>query len=99
MERNDDTNREIQDNSGKERFNNFKKQIEKQAARLFEKMDRKIKLLMKVPEEMTSEHKYLEKRKAQGSSKSIRTSIECQKDINVQLASRHQHCTKNEVFN
>ena len=94
MERNDDANREIQDNNRKERFNNFK-----QAARLFEKMDRKIKLLMKVPEEMTSKHKYLEKREAQGSSKTIRTSIECQKDINVQLASRHQHCTKNEVFN
>ena len=62
MERNDDTNREIQDSSGKERFNNFKKQIEKQVAKLFEKMDRKSELLMKVLEEMTSEHKCLEKK-------------------------------------
>lgn len=62
MERTDDTNREIQDSSGKERFNNFKKQIEKQAAKLFEKMDRKSELLMKVLEEMNSDHKCLEKK-------------------------------------
>lgn len=62
MEQTDDTNREIQDSSGKERFNNFKKQIVKQAAKLFEKMDRKSELLMKVLEEMTSEYKCLEKK-------------------------------------
>ena len=75
MERNDDTNKEIQDSSGGKRFNNFKKQIEKQAARLFEKIDRKVELLMKVLDEITSEHKYLEKGETQGSSKTTRTSV------------------------
>ena len=78
MGRTDDTNREIQNSSVKEKFNNFKKQVEKQAAKLFEKIDRKVKLLMKLLEEMTSSHKYLEKREAQGSSKTTRTSVSIQ---------------------
>ena len=94
MERNDDTNREIQDRSGKERFNNFKKQIETKMAKLFEKMERKAERLMKVLKEITSEHQYLENREARGSSKTTRGSAECPKDINLQLTSRHQQCTK-----
>ena len=40
-------------------------------------MDRKFDGLMKVLDEMTYEHKYLEKEKVQGSSKRAGTSVEC----------------------
>ena len=43
---------------------------------------------MKALQEMTSKHKYFEQREAQGSSKRTRTSAECLKDNNLELAIR-----------
>ena len=48
-------------------------------------MDRKFDGLIKVLNEMTSEHKYLEIGDVQGSSEKIRTSFECYKDSKLQI--------------
>ena len=40
-------------------------------------MGRKLESLMKVLDEITYEHKYIEKEDVQGSSKRARTSVEC----------------------
>ena len=53
-------------------------------------MDKKLESLMKVLDEITYQHKYIEKEDVQGSSKRARTSVECPKDNNLELASRHQ---------
>ena len=53
-------------------------------------MDRKFDSLMKVLDEITYEHKYLEKEEVQGSSKRARTSVKSSKDNNLELASWHQ---------
>ena len=45
---------------------------------------------MKVLEDMTSKHKYLEKGEALGSRNRTRTSTECPKNNNLELSSRHQ---------
>ena len=71
-------------------YNILKKQTGQQAARLPEKVDRKFEGLMKVLVEITYKHKYLEKEEVQGNSKRARTSVECPKDNNFELASRHQ---------
>lgn len=85
MDRSNDINTIIQDSSWKERFSNPKKETEQQAARLSEKMDRTFNNFMKLFEEVAFEHKYLEKREAQGSSKRTRNWIECPKDIKIEL--------------
>ena len=53
-------------------------------------MERKFGGLLKVLEEMISEHRYLTKTGGQGSNKRARTLVECTKDGNLYLASRHQ---------
>ena len=53
-------------------------------------MGRKLEGSMKALNEATYKHKYLEKEEVQGSSKKARTSVECPKDSNLELASRHQ---------
>ena len=92
MEQTEDTNRKMEDNSFKESFNNVKKQIENQVVRFLQKIDRKFEGLTKALEETTSMYKNLEKGEAQGSSKTARTSVECAKDSNRELVSRHQVC-------
>ena len=59
-------------------------------------MDRTFDGLTKVLDKILYEHKYLEKEEVQGSSKRDRTSVECPKDNNLELASRHQ--LSDEVF-
>ena len=53
-------------------------------------MERKFGGLLEVLEEMISEHKCLIKMGGQGSNKKTRTLVECTKDDNLYLASRHQ---------
>ena len=85
MDRTNDTNIIIQDSSCKERSSKLKKQTEQQEATISEKMDSKFEDFMKLFRDITSEHKYLEKREAQGSSKKARNSIECPKDNNFEF--------------
>ena len=51
---------------------------------------------MKIFQETTSKHKYLEEGQVQGNSKKIETSDECPKNNNLKLVSRHQ--VSNTVF-
>ena len=46
-------------------------------------MDRKFDGLMKVLNEIIYKHKYLEKEEVQGSSKRVRTSVECPRKLNL----------------
>ena len=52
-------------------------------------MGRKLEGLMKALNGATYKHKYLEKEEVQGSSQEARISVECPKDSNLELASRH----------
>ena len=61
---------------------------EQQVTRLSEKKYWNFETLMKILEQMTSRGKYLEEREVQGTSKRVRTSVECHANNNIDLASR-----------
>ena len=76
MEQTVDTNRIIEDSNWKERFITTSRN-RATSGKVPEKMDRKLEGLMKVLNEITYKHKYLEKEEVQGSRKRARTSVEC----------------------
>ena len=72
------TNEIIGGSNWKERFiTTSRYKLGSKRQRLPEKINRKLEGSMKILNEVTYEHKYLEKDDAQGSSRRTRTSVEC----------------------
>ena len=79
MKQTGDINKIIQDSSWKEKFNNLKGQREQRATRLSKKLDMKFVGFMKELEEITYEHRYLERAKHKAARKDPEPWLSAQK--------------------